>query len=162
MFDLPLLQWSAKVRSGPGQWLAEVVATAGLLLVINGSPYESDKDDVRLELCARRARERLPHGLFSGGLAGGRRRTQLPRWLGHGLGVGWYRKYWRGLDPLGVRAACRRTRYGARSLGWRCRLHGGRGHGEGRRLDGTEHARRWLRHVERRPTACAAASWRCE
>jgi glycerol uptake facilitator-like aquaporin len=34
MFDLPVLQWSAKVRSGSGQWLAEAVATAGLLLVI--------------------------------------------------------------------------------------------------------------------------------
>ena len=34
MFELPILQWSAKVRSGPAQWLAEVVATAGLLLVI--------------------------------------------------------------------------------------------------------------------------------
>ena len=34
MFDLPIVQWSAKVRSGPAQWLAEVVATAGLLLVI--------------------------------------------------------------------------------------------------------------------------------
>jgi NAD+ synthase (glutamine-hydrolysing) len=30
-------------------------AGAGLLLVINGSPYERNKDDVRLELCARRA-----------------------------------------------------------------------------------------------------------
>jgi NAD+ synthase (glutamine-hydrolysing) len=29
----------------------------GLLLVVNGSPYERNKDDVRLELCARRARE---------------------------------------------------------------------------------------------------------
>ncbi len=28
---------------------------AGLLLVINGSPYERNKDDVRLELCQRRA-----------------------------------------------------------------------------------------------------------
>ena len=34
MFDLPIVQWSAKVRSGPAQWLAEAVATAGLLLVI--------------------------------------------------------------------------------------------------------------------------------
>ena len=34
MFDLPILQWSAKVRSGPALWLAEAVATAGLLLVI--------------------------------------------------------------------------------------------------------------------------------
>ncbi len=32
-------------------------ADAGLLLVVNGSPYEANKDDVRLELCARRARE---------------------------------------------------------------------------------------------------------
>lgn len=30
---------------------------AGLLLVVNGSPYERNKDDVRLELCTRRARE---------------------------------------------------------------------------------------------------------
>ena len=30
-------------------------AGAELLLVINGSPYEEDKDDTRLELCARRA-----------------------------------------------------------------------------------------------------------
>ena len=32
-------------------------AEAGLLLVINGSPCEAAKDDVRLELCSRRARE---------------------------------------------------------------------------------------------------------
>jgi NAD+ synthase (glutamine-hydrolysing) len=32
-------------------------AGAGMLVVINGSPYERDKDDVRLDLCARRARE---------------------------------------------------------------------------------------------------------
>lgn len=38
MFDLPILQWSTKVRSGPGQWLAEAVATAGLLLVILRAP----------------------------------------------------------------------------------------------------------------------------
>ncbi|MBT0569313.1 aquaporin family protein [Curvibacter sp. CHRR-16] len=38
MFDLPLLQLSAKLRSGPAQWLAEVVATAGLLLVILRAP----------------------------------------------------------------------------------------------------------------------------
>ncbi|HYD75313.1 aquaporin [Ramlibacter sp.] len=34
MFDLPAVQWAAKARGGPGQWLAEVVATAGLVLVI--------------------------------------------------------------------------------------------------------------------------------
>ena len=38
MFELPILQWSAKVRSGPAQWLAEAVATAGLLLVILRAP----------------------------------------------------------------------------------------------------------------------------
>lgn len=38
MFGLPLLQWSSRVRSGPGQWLAEGVATAGLLLVILRAP----------------------------------------------------------------------------------------------------------------------------
>ena len=32
-------------------------ARAGLLVALNGSPYERHKDDVRLELCQRRARE---------------------------------------------------------------------------------------------------------
>ena len=32
MFDMPVLQWSARLRGGTGQWLAETVATAGLLL----------------------------------------------------------------------------------------------------------------------------------
>jgi NAD+ synthase (glutamine-hydrolysing) len=32
-------------------------ARAGLLVVINGSPYERSKDDTRLDLCATRARE---------------------------------------------------------------------------------------------------------
>lgn len=34
MFDLEILQWSTKVRSGNSQYLAEAVATAGLVLVI--------------------------------------------------------------------------------------------------------------------------------
>lgn len=34
MFDMPILQFSARARSGMGQWIAEAVATAGLLLVI--------------------------------------------------------------------------------------------------------------------------------
>ncbi len=38
MFDMSILQWSTKVRSGNGQWLAEVVATFGLLLVILRAP----------------------------------------------------------------------------------------------------------------------------
>jgi NAD+ synthetase len=40
---------------GPVSVVAE--AGAGLLVVPNASPYEREKDDVRLELCARRARE---------------------------------------------------------------------------------------------------------
>lgn len=35
MFDLPVAQLSQHVRTGGGQWLSEVVATAGLLLVIS-------------------------------------------------------------------------------------------------------------------------------
>jgi glycerol uptake facilitator-like aquaporin len=38
MFDMPILQWSTKVRAGVGQWIAEAVATAGLLLVILRAP----------------------------------------------------------------------------------------------------------------------------
>jgi len=38
MFDMDILQWSSKVRTGPAQWLAEAVATAGLLLVILRAP----------------------------------------------------------------------------------------------------------------------------
>lgn len=47
MFDLPLLQWSAKLRGGYdaagqfagwGQWVAEAVATAGLIFVILRAP----------------------------------------------------------------------------------------------------------------------------
>jgi glycerol uptake facilitator-like aquaporin len=36
MFDLPLWQLSATTRTGPGQWLAEAVATFGLVLTILG------------------------------------------------------------------------------------------------------------------------------
>lgn len=36
MFDLPAVALSTKVRSSPALWLSEVVATIGLLLVING------------------------------------------------------------------------------------------------------------------------------
>lgn len=38
MFDLTILQFSTKLRSGTGQWIAEAVATAGLLLVILRAP----------------------------------------------------------------------------------------------------------------------------
>lgn len=38
MFDATLLQFSTKMRGGAGQWIAEAVATAGLLLVILRAP----------------------------------------------------------------------------------------------------------------------------
>ena len=47
MFDMPVLQWSSKLRggfdaagqfTGWGQWLAEAVATAGLIFVVLRSP----------------------------------------------------------------------------------------------------------------------------
>lgn len=38
MFDLNISQRSSKVRAGPGRWLAELFATAGLVLVILRSP----------------------------------------------------------------------------------------------------------------------------
>lgn len=36
MFDLPMVQSSTTVRTGTGQWIAEIVATFGLLLTIFG------------------------------------------------------------------------------------------------------------------------------
>lgn len=41
MFGLPLLQVAEHARSGPAQILSEVVATAGLLLVILGAPNKN-------------------------------------------------------------------------------------------------------------------------
>lgn len=38
MFDMSIVQFSSKVRTGTGQWIAEAVATAGLLLVILRAP----------------------------------------------------------------------------------------------------------------------------
>jgi glycerol uptake facilitator-like aquaporin len=37
MFDLALIQVSPRIRTGPGQWLAETVAAFGLLLTILGT-----------------------------------------------------------------------------------------------------------------------------
>jgi glycerol uptake facilitator-like aquaporin len=36
MFEMPVWQFSTHIRSGPGQWLAEAIATFGLLLTILG------------------------------------------------------------------------------------------------------------------------------
>jgi glycerol uptake facilitator-like aquaporin len=38
MFDMSILQFSTKIRGGTGQWIGEIVATAGLLLVILRAP----------------------------------------------------------------------------------------------------------------------------
>lgn len=43
MFDLPLLQVSTTVRTGPGQWLGEAVATFGLVLTILGCIAQAPK-----------------------------------------------------------------------------------------------------------------------
>ena len=44
MFELPAVTIAATERSGTGLWLAEVVATAGLLLVIFGAARSGRKD----------------------------------------------------------------------------------------------------------------------
>lgn len=38
MFDMQIIQFSGKARAGMGQWIAEAVATAGLLLVVLRAP----------------------------------------------------------------------------------------------------------------------------
>ncbi|MDH4987878.1 aquaporin family protein [Aminobacter anthyllidis] len=43
MFDLPLLQVSATIRTGPGQWLGEATATSGLVLTILGCITQAPK-----------------------------------------------------------------------------------------------------------------------
>jgi glycerol uptake facilitator-like aquaporin len=42
MFELPLLQTGTHVRVGAAQWLAEIVATCGLVVVILGLPRQRD------------------------------------------------------------------------------------------------------------------------
>jgi glycerol uptake facilitator-like aquaporin len=42
MFGLPLIQASLHLRTGAAQWLSEAVATAGLILVVIGSPSPND------------------------------------------------------------------------------------------------------------------------
>jgi glycerol uptake facilitator-like aquaporin len=42
MFELPLLQTALHVRAGPAQWLAELVATLGLLLIVIGHRRKQD------------------------------------------------------------------------------------------------------------------------
>jgi glycerol uptake facilitator-like aquaporin len=42
MFEVPLIQASFHLRTGPAQWLSELVATAGLILVVLGSPGPSE------------------------------------------------------------------------------------------------------------------------
>ncbi len=42
MFELPFWQLATRIRSGPAQWLAEAVATFGLLLVVLGHRRSED------------------------------------------------------------------------------------------------------------------------
>jgi glycerol uptake facilitator-like aquaporin len=46
MFDLPLWEWSQKVRVGQGLWIAEGVATAGLVLVVLRSTGRTAPENV--------------------------------------------------------------------------------------------------------------------
>jgi glycerol uptake facilitator-like aquaporin len=46
MFELPAIEWSTTARSSGALWLSEVVATAGLLLVIHGCVRSGRKDVV--------------------------------------------------------------------------------------------------------------------
>lgn len=52
MFDLAVLQFSTKMRTGTGQWIAEAVATAGLLLVILRAPAGRAAAMVASYICA--------------------------------------------------------------------------------------------------------------
>ncbi len=52
MFDLPVLQISTKLRASPGSLLSEVVATAGLLLVIRKSTATAVATHVALYIAA--------------------------------------------------------------------------------------------------------------
>jgi glycerol uptake facilitator-like aquaporin len=42
MFELPIVQASTHIRTGPAQWLAEGVATLGLVLVVLGHRRSED------------------------------------------------------------------------------------------------------------------------
>lgn len=79
MFDLPIMQWSTKARGGAGQWIAEAVATAGLLLVILRAP--SARAAYGGELYRRRV---LVHGIHvvrqSGGGGWAHAQQQLCRY----------------------------------------------------------------------------------
>jgi glycerol uptake facilitator-like aquaporin len=52
MFGLPAVSISAQQRSGPGLWLAEVVATAGLVLVIFGAARSGSKEMIAVAVGA--------------------------------------------------------------------------------------------------------------
>jgi len=43
MFDMPVLQLSSHIRTGTGQWIAEVIATAGLVFIILRSSHSHAK-----------------------------------------------------------------------------------------------------------------------
>lgn len=52
MFGLPAVSVSAQQRTGPGLWLAEVVATAGLVLVIFGAARSGRKEMIAVAVGA--------------------------------------------------------------------------------------------------------------
>ena len=52
MFEVPAVSLSVQVRAGPGLWLAEVVATAGLVLVIFGAARSGRQEMVAVAVGA--------------------------------------------------------------------------------------------------------------
>lgn len=46
MFDLPAVEWSTRERTGGGIWLAEVIATFGLVVIIFGSLRSGRSDTI--------------------------------------------------------------------------------------------------------------------
>jgi glycerol uptake facilitator-like aquaporin len=52
MFELPAVSLAATQRTGPGLWLAEVVATAGLVLVIFGAARSGRKEMIAVAVGA--------------------------------------------------------------------------------------------------------------
>ena len=77
MFELSIVQFSAKARTGPGQWLAEAVATFGLLLVVLRAP------SARVAVARRQLHRRglLVHRVDVVRQSGGRVRTHVQRHL---------------------------------------------------------------------------------
>ena len=102
MFDMNILQFSTHVRSGVGQWIAEAVATAGLLLVILRAPAARVAAMVACYIGAAYWLLRRPRSRTRPRLLGGCSATASP-----------------GSRPVACSASCW-PRWSAQALGLRC------------------------------------------